>query len=209
MNPGLERERQMIKLVQTDINAFGYIYEEYYDQIFNYILRRTGNVEDARDITAETFFKALKNIHCFKWRQVPFSAWLYKICTHEIASFYRNRDRNLISMEYLQSRGFDPGSEYDLEEEIMAAYNALKKHEEWLICSRAIKKMPDRYADVITLRYFAGKKIAEIAMIVGKPEGTIKSLLHRGLQKLKKAILIDKKTQPSSNRIIVNNKGAR
>ena len=192
MNPELEHERLLVEMAQTDINAFEVIFEEYYDQIFNYILRRTGNVEDARDITAETFFKALKNIGRFKWRRVSFSAWLYKICIHEIAAFYRKTPRNLLSMEYLQSRGFDPVSQYDLEEEIMAAHNAPQKHEKLLLCSRAIKELPGRYADVITLRYFAGKKISELALIVGKPEGTVKSLLHRGLRKLKKIILKDK-----------------
>ena len=50
----------------------------------------------------------------------------------------------------------------------------------------AIKQLPQKYQDVLTLRYFADKKINEIAIILGKPEGTIKSLLHRGLEKLKR-----------------------
>lgn len=192
MNPELERERRLIEMAQTDLRAFEYLFEKYYDQIFNYILRRTGNVEDARDITADTFYKALKNIRRFKWKQVPFSAWLYKICTHEIASFFRKIPRRPLSLELLQSQGFNPDSKYNLEEEVIAAQDALQKHEEWLICCRAISKLPKKYEDVITLRYFAGKKIGEIALIVGKPEGTVKSLLHRGLRKLKKMILKEK-----------------
>ena len=193
MNSDLDQERQLIELTKTDVNAFGYIFEKYYDPILNYTLWRTGNVEDARDITAETFFKALKNIHRFKWKQVPFSAWLYKIATNEIAAYYRKGPYRSTSMEYLQSQGFDPESEYNLEEEIIAAQNALQKHEDLLICSRAIKELPGKYQDVITLRFFADKKICEIAVIVGKPVGTIKSLLHRGLQKLKKVIVRDRK----------------
>lgn len=189
MNQELEQERRLIELAKTDHRAFGHLFEKYYDQIFNYILRRTGNLEDARDIAADTFFKALRNIHRFKWRQVPFSAWLYKICMNETASYFRKNSRRSVSLEFLQSQGFNPDSKYNLEEEVIAAQDALQKHEEWLICCRAISKLPKKYEDVITLRYFAGKKIGEIAFIVGKPEGTVKSLLHRGLRKLKKLIL--------------------
>ena len=60
------------------------------------------------------------------------------------------------------------------------------------MCSNAIKELPIKYQDVITLRFFADKKISEIAIILDKPEGTIKSLLRRGLEKLKRKILGEK-----------------
>jgi len=124
---------------------------------------------------------------------VPFSAWLYKIATNEIAAYYRQETYKSISMDYLQAQGFEPESWYNLEEEIIAAQNALQKHEDLLICRKAVKELPRKYQDVITLRFFADKKISEIAVIVGKPEGTVKSSLHRGLHKLKKIILRDRK----------------
>lgn len=188
-----ESERELIESSKIDINAFGSIFEKYYDQIFNYTLRRTANVEDARDITAETFYKALRNIRRFKWKQAPFSAWLYTIAGNEIAAFYRKGRYKLTSMEHMQSQGFDPESQYDLEEEVIAAENALQKQEDLLICSRAINELPRKYQEVLALRYFTEKKIDEISVIVGKPEGTVKSLLHRGLKKLKKMIVRDRK----------------
>ena len=51
-----------------------------------------------------------------------------------------------------------------------------------------ISQLPIRYQEVITLRFFEKKKIKEIAEILGKKEGTIKSLLHRGLEKLKNLV---------------------
>jgi len=51
---------------------------------------------------------------------------------------------------------------------------------------KCIVKLPDIYQQVIVLKYFEKKSSAEICLILGKREGTIKSLLHRGLKKLKK-----------------------
>jgi len=186
-------EKKLVELAKTDANAFGRLFEHYYDRIFNYALRRTGDVEVARDITAETFFKALKNMHKFTWRKVPFSAWLYRISTNEIAAYYRKGNYRTTSMEDLQSKGFEPVSSVNLEEEIIAAERILQEQEDWLICRKAINKMPAKYRDVIALRFFADKKISEIGMILGKPEGTIKSLLHRGLDKLKRTLLEKKR----------------
>ena len=186
MDTAMHEEQQLVELSKTDVNAFGCLFERNYDKIFNYTLQRTGNVEIAKDITAETFFKALKNIHKFSWKKVPFSAWLYKISTNEIAAYYRKGSYRVSSMDDLMSRGFDFVSPYNLEEEIIIAQNILKEHNDLQMCRNVIKKLPQKYQDVITLRYFADKKINEIAIILGKPEGTIKSLLHRGIEKLKR-----------------------
>jgi RNA polymerase sigma-70 factor, ECF subfamily len=86
MDATMHEEQELVELSKTDVNAFGCLFERHYDKIFNYTLQRTGNVEIAKDITAETFFKALKNIRKFSWKKVPFSAWLYKISTNEIAA---------------------------------------------------------------------------------------------------------------------------
>ncbi len=189
MDTTMKEDQQLVELSKKDVNAFGRLFERYYDQILNYTLQRTGNVEIAKDITAETFFKALKNIRNFSWKNVPFSAWLYRIATNEIAAYYRKGTHRVSSVDDLRSRGFDLASPYDLEEEIIAAENVLRKHNDFQVCRKAIKQLPQKYQDVITLRYFADKKINEIATILDKPEGTIKSLLHRGLKKLKKSLL--------------------
>lgn len=186
MDGSMTEEQRLVELSKTDANAFGSLYERYYDQIFNYALRRTGNAEVAQDVTAETFLKALKGIRKFSWQGIPFSAWLYRICTNEVAAYYRKGAYRAVSMDSLISTGFSFASEYNLEEEIVAAESALERATDLQLYSEAIKALPQSYQDVITLRYFADKKIDEIADILGKPEGTIKSLLHRGIAKLKR-----------------------
>lgn len=193
MGLGLDEEQRLVELVKKDITAFGPLFEHYYDEILNYTVRSTGNVEVARDITAETFFKALRNIHKYTWKRVPFSAWLYKIAAHEIAAYYRKGVYRVASLDDLQFKGFEPVSPYNLEEEVLAAEKTLQKHEDWLMCCKAVQKLPGKYQDVITLRFFAGKKISEISVILDKPEGTVKSLLHRGLKRLRIIFFAEKR----------------
>jgi len=71
-------------------------------------------------------------------------------------------------------------------DEVIEAEEKLRRHEDFLLLHENISKLPIKYQDVITLRFFENKQIKEIGEILGKREGTIKSLLHRGLKKLKK-----------------------
>jgi len=73
-----------------------------------------------------------------------------------------------------------------IESEVLEAEEELRRHEDFLLLHENISKLPIKYQDVITLRFFENKQIKEIGEILGKREGTIKSLLHRGLKKLKK-----------------------
>lgn len=66
--------------------------------------------------------------------------------------------------------------------------NELKLHKDFIRIQKALKLMDTKYQEVIAFRYFEAKDIREISEILGKPEGTIKSLLSRGLEKLRKKI---------------------
>ncbi len=65
------------------------------------------------------------------------------------------------------------------------------RHEDFLALHRSIAQLPLKYQEVITLRFFEDNQIHEISEILGKPEGTVKSLLHRGLEKLREMMSED------------------
>ena len=148
------------------------------------MLERVANVEIAQDITSEAFFKALKNLGQFHWRNIPFSSWLYRIATNQITDYFRKNKHAVVSLEEIS----DPisASNPSIEAEILEAEEELEKHQDFLILHENISKLPIKYQEVITLRFFENKQIKEITQIVGKREGTIKALLHRGLEKLRK-----------------------
>jgi RNA polymerase sigma-70 factor, ECF subfamily len=182
INPELE----LIELAKTDPEFFGDIFELYYDRIFNYLLRRTGDAALAQDLASETFMKAMHALPRFKWRGVPLGAWLYRIANNELRMQYR-KHRIVASLDELyETVGFEPVSEQDLEAELQAAQDYIDRQEQAALARRYINQLSVRYREVIVLRFAEGKKVSEIAQIVGKREGTVKSLLSRALGKLRK-----------------------
>ncbi|XOB41404.1 MAG: RNA polymerase sigma factor [Candidatus Nealsonbacteria bacterium] len=179
----LKKEKELVKKAQKDSEVFGKLYNEHYSRIFGYALKRTANLEIAQDITSETFFKALKKLWQFRWRNISFSAWLYRIANNEIANYFR-KNKYKVSLEKIP----EPVALSNPFTEIIEAEQELKKHQDFLMLQEKISKLPVKYQEVISLRFFEKKKIKEIADILGKKQGTIKSLLSRGLEKLRKLI---------------------
>ncbi len=178
----LKEEKELIKEAKKNPEIFGKLYDQYYSQIFGYVLKRVADLEIAQDITSETFFKALKKLWQFRWRNIPFSSWLYRIANNEIANYFRKNKYKPVSLEKIP----EPITVTNPSTEILEAEQELKKHQDFLILQEKITQLPVKYQEVITLRFFEKKKIKEIAEILGKKQGTIKSLLHRSLEKLKK-----------------------
>jgi len=182
----LSEERELVRQAQKAPDAFATLYDHYYPRIFGYVLRRSANLEAAQDITSETFLKALAKLWQFRWRNVSFSSWLYRIATNEVNQYFRKVEyKRSVSLEELQTQGFEPISPHDPERETMEAQEELKQHQDFLEIQARIVHLPAKYQEVITLRFFEKKQIKEIAEILGKREGTIKSLLHRAVEKLR------------------------
>ena len=177
----LKSEEELVKRAQHDRQAFGELYEIYYQRIFNFVLKRTANVQLSLDITSVTFLKALDQIKKYRWRDVPFGAWLYRIASNEVNDHYRRQDGRLASIEQIA----ELSDTADYSDEIADAEEELDRHKEFLQLHKKIAELPEMYQEVITLKFFEKKKIREMVNILGKKEGTIKSLLHRGLEKLR------------------------
>ena len=86
-------EAALVALAKTDPDAFGELYLRNVDRIYNYIYYRTGNVADAEDLTARTFYRALSNIGRYLDQGVPFIAWLYRIAHNLVANHHRSQSR--------------------------------------------------------------------------------------------------------------------
>jgi RNA polymerase sigma-70 factor (ECF subfamily) len=180
----VDQERELVERAKNNAEAFVELYDQYYSQIFGYVLKRTANIEVAQDVTSEVFFKAFKNLRQFHWRGVPFSSWLYRIATNEIANYFTKSKPWQFSLEEVSnSISFsDPST----GTEFLQAEAELRRHEDFLTLHENISKLQLKYQEVIILRFFEDKQLKEIGEILGKREGTVKSLLHRGLEKLRK-----------------------
>lgn len=186
----LTDERVLVDKARQDPEVFGVIFERYYSPIFSFALRRTGNVALAEDVVAETFLKAFDKLWQFKWTGAPFSAWLYRIASNEINMHFRRKGSLNYSLESMLEvdSSFEPADLNNLNEELMEAEEAYARGAMGKEVAELLAELPTHYADALSLRYLEEKSITEVAKILGKPEGTIKSLLSRGIAKLREIV---------------------
>lgn len=180
----MEEQKALIALSKEDPSAFGRIYDMHFDMIFKYILRRVGNVADAEDLAAQTFFNALKNLWRFRWTGASISSWLYRIATNEVNGFYRkSRKRTHTDIGKLTDRLADGKNRPDQELEI--AEETLTRQEAFLALNACVKELKPDEQSLIALRYFERKPYAEIAEVLGRKEGTLRMRAKRALEKLR------------------------
>jgi RNA polymerase sigma-70 factor, ECF subfamily len=172
-----QQESELVSRAKRDPEAFGELYEKYVEKIYSYIYYRTGNHHDAEDLTARTFFRALSHLHRYQDRGLPFSAWLYRIAHNLVANWHRDRSRRqVIALDEiaLTSPRIDPESRLELEDDQRRLLRLIR-HES-----------PDRQ-QLIILKFVERMSNREIAQIMGRSEGAIKSLYHRTLLALREA----------------------
>ena len=181
-------EKKLLRQIKKDPQAFALIYDQYYNTIFSYAFRRLANYDLARDITAECFLRAFQKIDSFVWRNIPVSAWLFRIATNEINSYFRKSKKYapafLSDLDLFHHLPYEEG----IETEKQAMEKALDETAEFSAIRKQLLQLDIKYQEVIALRFFEEKSIKEIATILGKKEGTIKSLLSRAIEKLRVAI---------------------
>ncbi|NBB17796.1 sigma-70 family RNA polymerase sigma factor [Runella sp. CRIBMP] len=170
----------------NDPQVFGKIYDVFYPKIFGYAFRRVGDYDIARDVAAETFLKAFLNVKKYRFEGHSISAWLYKIATNEINLFFRSQKYRpdlfgQISEEMLSDRELMAV----FEKERMDTERQMEEYEAFTEVQKHLKTLPVKYQEVIALKYFEEKTLLEISAILDKPEGTVKSLLSRGLEQLR------------------------
>lgn len=170
-------EEEILQLAsQGDAEAFGILYERYAPRIFNYVYYRTGNIHDAEDLTARVFQRALKHIHRYTDRGLPFSAWLYRIAHNLVANWHRDRSHHQeIAIDDLVPM---PAAQEHPE-------TMLLRVEEQEILLRAIRRLPPDRQHLLILKFVEELSNAEIGRIMGRSEGAIKSLYHRTLLSLR------------------------
>ncbi|WP_295669000.1 RNA polymerase sigma factor [uncultured Mucilaginibacter sp.] len=181
-----DHEAKLVEQCRTDPAAFGEVFDCWYKPVFGYIMRRTADYDLSRDIAAETFLKAFLKIGSFRLRGISLSAWLYRIATNELNMYYRSSKYQPQSLQQLlENPQMEKLLHQDADEERELLENELKAHNDYNQIRINLLKLDIKYQEVIALRYFEQKTNSEISEILDKNEGTVKSLLSRGLEKLR------------------------
>jgi len=172
MQPNISDTELIVRAKAGDHGAFTQIYERYAPAIYRYIYYRIGEVELAEDLQAEVFLRMLEGLHRYEDRGWPISAWLYRIA----------RDRTIDIMRRRRNRQHVPleawGGSCDGPE------NSVGAQLEYEELNRTLNDLTDEQRQVIQMRFMAEMSIQEVAQKLGRTEGSVKALQHRGLQSL-------------------------
>lgn len=137
-----------------------------------------GNRHDAEDLTTQTFMKMLESIKRFRWQSAPFSAWLFRIA-HNLAMDHFRASRRWQPEEEVP----EPRDEIEPSAEAAAMQSIGRQS-----MLELIEGLSREQQQVLTLKFVFNLPNAEVATILGKTEGAIKSLQHRALVSLQKHI---------------------
>lgn len=174
---------RLIALVELarngDKEAFGQLYDHYQSSVYRFLYYRVGSMTLAEDLTAETFFRALRSMHSFRWQGKDFGAWLMTIARNLTADHFKaGRTRLEQTTEDMQT--LDTTTESPEVEVLSSLTN------EALL--RALGELPTEQRECLIMRFLQGLSIAETAEILGRSSGAVKQLQLRGVRNLSKLI---------------------
>lgn len=172
----LPEDEAVERASRGDTEAFSLLYERYVTRIYNYIYYRTGNPHEAEDLTSRVFHRALHHINHYDNRGVPFSAWLYRIAHNLVANWHRDNSR----------RKEVPLEDYTQQpQRALAPEASIVGNQEMEDLLKVIRRLPADRQQLLILKFVEGMSNAEVATIMVRSEGAIKSLYHRTLMTLR------------------------
>ncbi len=163
--------------------AFATLVERYDRAVYHLAFRTLHDVEEARDVTQEAFFKAFRSLRTFK-PGAKFSTWIFAIAYHACCDRL-NRRKRYSNDELPERADAGPGP----EAQVIALDEAQRLR-------TAIDALPEKYRAVITLYHLQGRQYEEIAEVLGLPMGTVKTHLFRAKEQLRRLLRAPEVTEP-------------
>lgn len=157
------------------------IYDKYIDKIYRFIFLKVNSREIAQDLSSETFTRAFEYSNRNKDKEIGnFQAFLFRTAMNLVTDYYREKFRQNISLDGANKFFAETIASRDVHLETSAAGG-----EQLQKIITALKGMEGELGNVIMWHFVEDISIREIAKMSGRPEGTIRVMLHRGLKALR------------------------
>ncbi|GAB3253674.1 RNA polymerase sigma factor [Nocardioides dilutus] len=157
-----------------DAEAFGLLYDRYHASVYRAIYGRTRSTPLTEDLTADTFFRALRAIKSYQLEPALFLAWLLRIARNLVVDHHR-ASRNRLEQAEDMSRREDVSD--NAEAELIALLNRERVRS-------ALAELPTGQRRVVELRFLGELTTSEVADLLDTTEGAVKQLQYRGLRNL-------------------------
>jgi RNA polymerase sigma factor (sigma-70 family) len=167
----------VVKAREGDQKAYASLMQRYKDSIYFMALKMVNNKEDAMDLTVETFAKAFDKLDKYQ-PDFAFSTWLFRVATNNCIDFIRKKKLNTMSLHGMVD---DDGDERPMQiktDDLNPEEFSIKKQQTQEL-KALVESLPQRYRNLITLRYFDELSYEEISTQLSLPLGTVKAQLFR------------------------------
>lgn len=172
-----EREKELVvNALKGDSAAFGALVDLYWQRVSVFVYQKLAGEGEAQDIVQETFIKAYHHLPRLR-KSDNFAGWLYRIAARLCTDYLRAKGHRALSLERAQER----------QKELLA--NTARGADEFLSeLLDALQKLPEKYREVVILRFIGEFACSEISKYLGEPEGTIRNRLFRANELLKERL---------------------
>jgi len=179
----LEINENIEKAKHGDQNAFTFLLDYYWNEVYGFMLKRTENETDAEDITIETFSKAFDKIAKYN-PEFQFNTWLIAIAKNVHIDLLRKKKSSL----FIDIDNHDEHAAYNVADTTPSAEDELIAKQNLSSLLQCIKQLKPHYQEVIQLRYFQELSYQEIADQLSEPLNNVKIKLLRAKKLLAEII---------------------
>lgn len=168
-------DQQLIANAQADPKQFATLYSKYVDELHTFIYYRCGNDTDtADDLTADIFTKAFQALPNFQWQGYSYRSYLYQLARNRLIDYYRASNHTPI----------------ELDPDIVTYRNKLTEDVDVKMMWQAIQKCGADVTELFELRYLQGLSFDEIADIVGKSAGALRTQVSRTINEVQQRFTV-------------------
>lgn len=165
-------------------NAYAKLHDRYRQPVFQFMLQRVKNPEDAQDLTMEAFEKAFLRLHSYTPTHA-FSTWLFKIALNNLIDFTRKKQPALVRLgEMADEPGLPSDWLLNYRSEILTPEERMMQEQRIKLIQRLLDRLDERYRRMIELRYYEEMSYEEISHHLDIPLGTVKAQLFRAKENL-------------------------
>lgn len=172
----MEEEQKLIRAIlrRGSKKAADELIRAYYDEIYIFVYRQTGEREDAYDLTQECFISMLRSLPSFDPGKASFRTWLYHIASHKVIDVRRKGKLIYLPIEDQEIAVEEDFTEKLYDQELLSAI-------ERFVCG-----VDPAVQEVFRLRLYGDYSFPEIAQITGQPEAKVKAQYYRLLNRIRK-----------------------
>ena len=172
------------KAKKGDLESYQKIYDLFARKVLNFIYRMVNSVEEAEDLTQETFVTVYQKLESLKDND-KFEPWLFRIARNYVYQKYRSRPPATISVDATDDEGQEIIQLADERKNPDQEYQASELRD---VIQSVVADLPEKYREVFVLSALKRLRYEEIAEIVGRSLPSVKTDIHRARLEVRKKV---------------------